>query len=122
MTLQGKGGEPAGISGLPDHRPARERYTLRLYVTGTTPRSLRAIENMRKICEENLKGFYDLEVIDIYQNPQASRDAQIVVAPTLVKLLPLPLRRFIGDLSDKEKILAGLDLHRRGGAGENTGV
>jgi circadian clock protein KaiB len=89
---------------------AAEQYKLRLFVTGSTPRSTRAIENMRKICEENLKGQYDLEVIDVYQNPEATRDLQVVATPTLVKILPEPLRRIIGDLSDKERVLAGLNL------------
>ncbi|HEV2677519.1 MAG TPA: circadian clock KaiB family protein [Aliidongia sp.] len=85
-------------------------YKLRLFVTGSTPRSTRAIENMRRICEENLKGQYDLEVVDVYQNPDATRELQIVATPTLVKILPEPLRRIIGDLSDQERVLAGLDL------------
>jgi circadian clock protein KaiB len=98
----------------PSGEPVRqERYVLRLYVTGSTPRSTRAIENMRRICETKLDGSYDLEVIDIYQDPEASREAQIIAAPTLIKLLPLPLRRIIGDLSDSEKVLAGLDLRAR---------
>jgi circadian clock protein KaiB len=88
-------------------------YVLRLYVTGTTPNSLRAIENIRKICEEHLKGRYDLEIIDIYQQPIFARDGQIVAAPTLVKELPPPLRKFIGDMSQTEKILLGLDLRRK---------
>ena len=87
-----------------------DRYVLRLYVTGSTPRSTRAIENMHRICEEHLAGRYDLEVIDIYQNPEATRDAQVIAAPTLVKMLPEPLRRVIGDLSDHERVLAGLNL------------
>lgn len=86
------------------------RYKLRLFVTGSTPRSIRAIANMRKICEESLHGRYDLEVIDVYENPDATRELQIVATPTLVKILPEPLRRIIGDLSDKEKVLAGLNL------------
>src|ERR1700729_3021418 len=86
------------------------RYELRLFITGTTPRSTRAIENMRRICEENLQGRYDLEVVDVYQNPEATRELQIVATPTLVKILPEPLRRIIGDLSDEERVLAGLDL------------
>lgn len=100
----------AAFSGWPDAPDPDEHYVLRLYVTGTTPRSTRAIENMREICEAYLKGRYDLEVVDIYQNPEASRDAQIIAAPTLVKMLPEPLRRVIGDLSDHEKVLAGLNL------------
>jgi len=86
------------------------RYKLRLFITGTTPRSTRAIENMRRICEENLQGRYDLEVVDVYQNPEATRELQIVATPTLVKILPEPLRRIIGDLSDEERVFAGLDL------------
>ena len=89
---------------------AGEPYVLRLYVTGTTPRSARAIENMRRICEAHLEGRYSLEVVDLYQDPEAARTHQIVAAPTLVKLLPEPLRRFIGDLSDKDRILQGLEL------------
>ena len=85
-------------------------YKLRLFVTGSTPRSARAIANMRKICEENLHGQYDLEVVDVYANPEATRELQIVATPTLVKILPEPLRRIIGDLSDKERVLAGLNL------------
>jgi circadian clock protein KaiB len=83
---------------------------LRLYITGITPKSTRAIQNIKKICEENLKGRYELEVIDIYQQPVLARDEQIIAAPTLIKKLPLPLRRLIGDMSDKERILVGLDL------------
>lgn len=86
------------------------RYKLRLFVTGSTPRSARAIANMRKICEENLHGRYDLEVIDVYENPDATRELQVIATPTLVKILPEPLRRIIGDLSDKERVLAGLNL------------
>lgn len=87
-----------------------EKYVLRLYVTGITPRSTRAIQNVKKICEENLKGRYELEVIDIYQQPILAKDEQIIAAPTLIKKLPLPLRRLIGDMSDKERVLVGLDL------------
>lgn len=86
------------------------RYKLRLFVTGSTPRSARAIANMRKICEENLHGRYDLEVVDVYENPDATRELQIIATPTLVKILPEPLRRIIGDLSNKERVLAGLNL------------
>lgn len=87
-----------------------EHYVLRLYVTGSTPRSIRAIENMRLICEEHLQGRYELEVVDVYQQPELAVGQQIIAAPTLVKLLPAPLRRMIGDLSDREKVLAGLNL------------
>jgi circadian clock protein KaiB len=91
-------------------RPATERYVLRLYVTGMTPRSTRAVENVRTICEEHLHGRYDLEVIDIYQQPTLAKGEQIIAAPTLVKRLPLPLRRVIGDLSSTDRVLLGLDL------------
>ena len=87
-----------------------DRYVLRLYVTGQTPRSLRAIQNIKRICEEHLSGRYDLEVIDIYQRPSLAKGEKIIAAPTLVKSLPAPIRRFVGDLSDSEKILFGLDL------------
>ena len=86
------------------------KYVLRLYVTGTTPRSVSAIRNIRKICDEQLKGAYDLEVIDIYQQPLLAKGEQIIAAPTLLKKLPLPLRRFIGDMSNTEQILLGLDF------------
>ena len=89
------------------------RYVLRLYVTGTTPRSIRAIENLRTIVEQELQGQYDLEVIDIYQHPEAASEHQVIAAPTLVKALPEPIRRIIGDLSDKERVLRGLGLEPR---------
>ena len=87
-----------------------DKYILRLYIAGTTPRSTRAVANIREICERNLNGRYELEVIDIYQKPALAKDEQIIAAPTLVKQLPLPLRRFIGDLSDTEHVLVGMDL------------
>lgn len=87
-----------------------EGYLLRLYVSGMTPNSRRAVENVKKICEEHLKGRYELEIIDIYQQPVLAKEAQIVAAPTLVKELPAPLRRFVGDMSQTERILTGLGL------------
>lgn len=95
------GGKP-GARGL--------RYTLRLYVTGKTPNSLRAITNLKKVCEEYLQGRYDLQVIDIYQQPALAEGDQIIAVPTLVKRLPNPLRKLIGDMSDRERVLLGLDL------------
>ncbi len=92
-------------------KPKKGRYVLKLYVTGMTPRSTQAIKNIKKICEQHLKGLYDLDVIDIYQQPILAKGEQIVAAPTLIKNLPPPLRRFIGDMSNTEKILLGLDLH-----------
>ncbi len=85
-------------------------YTLRLYVTGMTSHSSRAIENIQKICEEYLQGRYELEIVDIYQHPSLAQGEQIIAAPTLIKKLPTPLRRLVGDFSDKEKVLLGLDL------------
>lgn len=93
---------------LADH--GDHAYVLRLYVTGLTQRSVEAIANVRQICQEQLDGRYDLEVIDVSQQPSLARSEQIVATPTLVKELPLPLRRLIGDLSDTERVLAGLDL------------
>ncbi len=90
--------------------PKKGKYTLKLYVTGMTPRSTQAIKNIKKICEEHLQDLYDLDVIDIYQQPVLAKGEQIVAAPTLIKSLPPPLRRFIGDMSNTEKILLGLDL------------
>jgi circadian clock protein KaiB len=89
---------------------AKRKYVLRLYVAGTTPKSIRAIENVRRICDEYLPGRYELEIIDIYQQPQLAAGEQILAAPTLVKKLPLPLRRLIGDMSSTERFLVGLDL------------
>jgi circadian clock protein KaiB len=89
-----------------------ERYVLRLYVTGMTPRSARAVKNLRAICDEYLEGRYDLEVIDIYQQPVLAKGEQIIAAPTLLKKLPLPMRRIIGDMSNRERVLVGLDLVR----------
>ena len=91
-------------------KSGKEKYLLRLYVAGTTPRSLMAVTNIKKICEEHLQGRYDLEVIDIYQQPTLAKGEQIIAAPTLIKKLPLPLRKFIGDMADQERILVGLDL------------
>jgi circadian clock protein KaiB len=90
-----------------------EKYLLRLYVTGMTPRSTEAIERIKAICEEYLQGRYELEVIDIYQQPTLAKGDQIIATPTLVKRLPKPLRSIVGDLSNKEKVLLGLDLRRR---------
>ena len=98
---------------LKGKRLRRAKYILRLYVTGSTMRSLRAIANLKKLCEEHLPDDYDLEVIDIYKNPNAAREEQIVAAPTLIKRLPSPLRRFVGDMSNTQKLLVGLDIYQR---------
>jgi circadian clock protein KaiB len=91
----------------------RAKYILRLYVSGSSTRSLRAVYDLKKLCEEYLGDNYDLEVIDIYENPGAGRREQIIAAPTLIKSLPRPLRRFVGDLSNSQKILVGLDIYKR---------
>ena len=91
-------------------KPKSKEYVLRLYIAGTTSKSARAVANIKEICEGSLKDRYDLEVIDIYQQPVLVKGEQIIAAPTLVKKLPLPLRKFIGDMSDTERIFVGLDL------------
>ena len=89
---------------------ATGRYILKLYITGLTTRSARAIENLQTFCEKHLSGRYELQVIDVYQQPELARTEQIVAIPTLIKKLPLPLRRLIGDMSDEERVLVGLDI------------
>jgi circadian clock protein KaiB len=93
--------------------PQKTRYVLRLYIAGTTPKSVRAIANIKKICEEYLQGRYELQVIDLYQQPQLAQGEQIIAVPTLIKKLPPPLRRIIGDMSSTERVLVGLDLRRK---------
>ncbi len=88
-----------------------KNYVLRLYITGTTPQSLRAITNVTRICEKYLQGYYRLDVIDLYQQPELAKSEQIVAAPTLIKQQPLPMRRVLGDMSKTERVLAGLGLH-----------
>lgn len=92
-------------------------YLLRLYVAGLTPRSTLAISSLRALCEEHLDGRYQLEVFDLYQQPELARRAQLLAAPTLVKELPLPVRRLIGDLSDQRHVLLGLGLRPGAGSG-----
>jgi circadian clock protein KaiB len=108
---------PATAS-IPKKKPAsaeaeaetREMWNLRLYVAGKTQRAITAFENLEKICEEHLAGKYSIEVIDLLKNPQLARGDQIIAVPTLVRKLPKPVRKIIGDLSNKEKVLVGLDL------------
>ena len=102
---------PAMDESRPDE--SGERYILKLYVAGMTSRSTRAVENVRAFCEKHLEGRYDLQVIDVYQQPALARTEQLIAAPTLIKKLPLPLRRLIGDMSNEERILVGLDLIAR---------
>jgi circadian clock protein KaiB len=94
------------------------KYILRLYVTGSSTRSLKAVYNLKKICEEYLLDEYDLEVIDINENPRAAREEQIIAVPTLVKQLPEPLRKLVGDLSNTQKVLVGLEIYRKQEAAE----
>jgi circadian clock protein KaiB len=90
----------------------RPHYVLRLYVTGQTPRSRQSIENLQRLCDRHLKGNFSLEVIDIYQQPALAAEGQIIAAPTLIKAMPLPLRRLVGDFSDAERVVLGLDLKK----------
>jgi len=100
--------KPSSTTTRPRRKPVL--YTMRLYVTGATPRSSRAIANLRKLCDQFLAGRYELEIVDVYQQPELAREGQIIAAPTLVKSFPLPLRRFIGDMSNTANLLAGLDV------------
>ena len=99
----------------------KAKYLLRLYVTGTTGKSVRAIQNVRRICEEHLQGLYELEVVDIYKNLPLARGDQVIAAHTLVKRLPAPLRRLIGDMSDEQRVLVGLDIRPRPVRGPSSG-
>jgi len=105
-----KTGKKKGLSHDKESEEDKQKYALRLYVTGQTPRSLRSVENLRNLCEKHLKGRYDLEVVDIYQQPSLAKEMQILAAPTLVKALRLPLRRLVGDFSDQNRVVIGLDL------------
>ncbi len=89
------------------------KYLLKLYITGKTSRSEVAIGNLRRICSENLNSKYEVKIIDVLENPQLAEDEKIMATPTLIKELPAPIRRIIGDLSDKERVLLGLDLRPR---------
>ena len=96
-------------SALEQHKEG-EKYLLRLYVTGMTPRSTAAVENIKAICEQHLHGRYELEIVDVYQQPTLAKGEQIIAAPTLIKKLPLPLRRVIGDLSVSGRVLLALGI------------
>ncbi len=91
-------------------RLSQEKYVLRLYIAGMNTRSIQAVENIKRICEKYLPGRYQLEVVDVYQQPILAKDGQIVAAPTLVKELPPPLRKLVGSMSDTERVLVGMDL------------
>ena len=95
------------------------RYALRLYITGQTPRSLQSVENLRALCDKYIPNQFDLEVVDIYQQPAMAAAGQIIAAPTLIKSMPLPLRRLVGDFSDQNRVILGLDIkldEEQGGA------
>ena len=94
-------------------KPGTERWDLRLYVAGQTEKSVRAFDNLKKLCEEHLKGQYHIEVIDLLRDPKLARGDQIIALPTLVRKLPEPVRKIIGDLSNTERVLVGLDLRPR---------
>ena len=107
---------PVQAGGAREAKPRKvesNRYVLRLYVAGQTPKSVDAITNIKKICEENLKGRYALNVIDLYQQPQLAQGEQIIAVPTLIKKLPPPSCRIIGDMSNTERVLIGLDLRKK---------
>ncbi len=89
---------------------ASENYELRLYVAGHTPKSVTALNNLKRYCEEHLKGHYSIEIIDLMENPQLAQGDQILAVPTLVRKVPVPMRKIIGDLSNEEKVLVGLDI------------
>jgi len=117
-----KGASPNDLAALEAAAAAHDkaRYVLRLYINGTTLHSSRAIVNIRRICEEHLQGRYELEIVDISVHRTLVEGEQIIAAPTLIKKLPLPLRRFIGDMSQTERILLGLDLSTAGTRGQST--
>jgi circadian clock protein KaiB len=91
-------------------KPKGKDYVLRLYIAGTTSKSVRAVANIKEICNKNLANRFDLEVIDIYQQPALAKEVQVIAAPTLVKQLPLPSRKFVGDMSNTDRILVGLEI------------
>jgi len=93
--------------------PEPKAYRLRLYVAGKTPKSILAFTNLKQICEEHLQGRYEIEIIDLLENPQLAQGDQILALPTLVRRLPEPIKKIIGDLSNKERVLVGLDLQER---------
>jgi circadian clock protein KaiB len=94
----------------PNTAPDAETFQLRLYVAGQTPNSMRAFANLKRLCEEHLANRYEIEIIDLLENPQLARGDQILAVPTLVRRLPEPIKKIIGDLSNSERVLVGLDL------------
>ena len=105
-----KAAQPLTVEG---QQPAEERCLLRLYIAGRTPKCVTALENLKRFCEEHLAGQYEIEIIDLLEHPRLAKDDQIIAIPTLVRKLPEPLRKIIGNLSDTERMLVGLDLKPR---------
>jgi len=112
-TRQSKAKAPRRSPGKPQPSEPEETWNLRLYIAGQTPRAIAALENLKKICEVHLAGQYSIEVVDLLKNPQLARGDQILAVPTLVRKLPEPVRKIIGDLSNEERVLVGLDLRPR---------
>lgn len=108
MKPKPEGGSTRASPAKPD-----EKWTLRLYVAGQSPRSSAALDNLKRLCEEQLRGRYRIEVVDLLKNPRLAKDDQILAIPTVVRKLPPPVRRMIGDLSDTERVLVGLDLRMK---------
>ena len=104
---------PLSEGGIAIPSSAEQAYRLRLYVAGQTPKSIMAFRNLKQICEEHLQGRYEIEIIDLLENPQLARGDQILAVPTLVRRLPEPIKKIIGDLSNTERVLVGLDLRER---------
>ena len=104
------GSPKTGGAKTPKTAPGEEKWLLRLYVAGQTPKSLAAFANLKRICEQHLKGRYQIEVLDVALNPELAREEQLLALPTLVRNLPAPMRKIIGDLSNTERVLVGLDL------------
>jgi circadian clock protein KaiB len=104
---------PLSEQALPPSSPDDQNFRLRLYVAGQTPKSIQAFRNLKRICEEHLQGRYEIEVVDLIENPQLAQGDQILALPTLVRRLPEPIKRIIGDLSNTDRVLVGLDLQIR---------
>ena len=115
-TVRGKNAIAMQVSEDRSAMPASgaKAYRLRLYVAGQTPKSVLAFRNLKQICEEHLQGRYEIEIIDLLKNPQLAQGDQILAVPTLVRRLPEPIKKIIGDLSNTERVLVGLDLQERG--------
>jgi circadian clock protein KaiB len=113
MTMQVNGKHDSSAGESPDTQSAGDKWCLRLYVAGRSPKCVVALENLKRFCEERMAGRYEIEVVDLLENPRLAKDHQIIAIPTLVRKLPEPLRKIIGDLSDTERMLVGFDLKSR---------